>query len=1368
MNTKEILQGIKNWTAGELDTKVDKVTGKGLSANDYTDSEKSKLAGIASGAEVNVQSDWNATEGDAFIKNKPTIPAAVTESTVSGWGFTKNTGTVTGVKINGTTKEPSSGVVDLGTVITAHQDISGKVDKTTTVNGHALSDNVSVTKSDVGLGNVGNFKAVSTVASQGLSDTEKSNARSNIGAGTSSFSGSYNDLTDKPTIPSVGNAEVEIQKNGTKVGSFTTNQSGSKVAVNITVPTGTAANKDVPTSGNASTSQVVMGNDSRLTDSRNANDVYSWAKASSKPTYTASEVGAIPTSAKGAASGVATLDSAGKVPSSQLPSYVDDVLEYDTKSAFPTTGEGGKIYVDKSTNTSWRWSGSAYTQIKGDLAIGTTTGTAADGGVANTHYNNTSNPHSVTKAQVGLGSVVNTGDSATPVSGGTTKFTTGGAYTELNKKVDKVSGKGLSTNDYTTDEKTKLGGIASGAEVNQNAFSNVGVKVGNTTTTVAADAKTDTVTLIQGSNVTLTTDTTNDTITIAAKDTTYSSKAAASGGSDVSLVTTGEKYTWNNKSNFSGSYNDLTNKPTIPSAAKNGTYTVKTLVGSTTTNVSDFTANQSGTDDVTFVQGSNVTITPDATNRKITIAATDTKYTAATAAPGKVATSSAQGSSTNYARQDHTHGIDLATGDSNGQVKIAGTNVSVKGLGSAAYTASSAYAASQQLASDANLNNIKTVGFYNAGGGNTITNKPSGVEHFGMEVIHYAAGDYYVQIVYNNSNSWRRRCDNNTWGSWVKDKLTDTTYSAATTSAAGLMSSNDKTKLNGIATGATKVTTDTVSGWGYTKNAGTVTGVKMNGTTKSPSSGVVDLGTVITSHQDISGKVNTTTTVNGHALSSNVTVTKSDVGLGSVGNFKAVSTAASQGLTDTEKSNARANIGAGTSSFSGSYNDLSNKPTIPTNTNQLTNGAGFITSSGSCASASAVPWTGVTNTLVHTNEFNFIDKSVAQATVWFNYRPRNSDTGSSTLITDYKFGDMGSAGGFASLIAAGFKKSGSSDSDVLLGGGGHASYNFSTIAGSLSKAQMNAGINNLETGSSAPTDNDYFISQYAGGGSTYTSYRRPVSALWSYMSGKGDSRYLQLTGGTMTGAAPINFTPDKIAINFRPSHATYNSKMEYMTSGNEAMVWANHNAITSFIFKCGLDIDNTNDWTGITPSMQIKGQSVYINSLIKSNTTPSYNLYVNGTSFFGDTTYVSYSPSSGHPTPPSNSRLIVGGNVAATGGFNNFSDVRYKNIIEDVSISIKSIANAPIFKFSWLDPDMPEGVNVGTSAQYWQTIIPEIVSEANDDEKTLSMQYGVAGLVSSVALAKKVVEQEETIKAQEARIKALEDAIANIQNMLNK
>ena len=65
----------------------------------------------------------------------------------------------------------------------------------------------------------------------------------------------------------------------------------------------------------------------------------------------------------------------GKVPESQLPSYVDDVVEYDSKSAFPATGEEGKIYVDKSTNLTYRWSGSTYIQVGGgDLALENGTG----------------------------------------------------------------------------------------------------------------------------------------------------------------------------------------------------------------------------------------------------------------------------------------------------------------------------------------------------------------------------------------------------------------------------------------------------------------------------------------------------------------------------------------------------------------------------------------------------------------------------------------------------------------------------------------------------------------------------------------------------------------------------------------------------------------------------------------------------------------------------------------------------------------------------------------------------------------------------------------------------------------------------------
>ena len=71
----------------------------------------------------------------------------------------------------------------------------------------------------------------------------------------------------------------------------------------------------------------------------------------------------IPATEKGAADGVATLDSAGKVPSTQLPSYVDDVIEAATFSALPATGETGKIYVTIDDRKTYRWSGTVYVEI---------------------------------------------------------------------------------------------------------------------------------------------------------------------------------------------------------------------------------------------------------------------------------------------------------------------------------------------------------------------------------------------------------------------------------------------------------------------------------------------------------------------------------------------------------------------------------------------------------------------------------------------------------------------------------------------------------------------------------------------------------------------------------------------------------------------------------------------------------------------------------------------------------------------------------------------------------------------------------------------------------------------------------------------
>lgn len=82
---------------------------------------------------------------------------------------------------------------------------------------------------------------------------------------------------------------------------------------------------------------------------------------------------------KGQPGGLAELDSTGKVPAAQLPSYVDDVLEYSTKAQFPQTGETGKIYVAKDTNLTYRWTGTQYLEISQSLALGETPSTAYPG-----------------------------------------------------------------------------------------------------------------------------------------------------------------------------------------------------------------------------------------------------------------------------------------------------------------------------------------------------------------------------------------------------------------------------------------------------------------------------------------------------------------------------------------------------------------------------------------------------------------------------------------------------------------------------------------------------------------------------------------------------------------------------------------------------------------------------------------------------------------------------------------------------------------------------------------------------------------------------------------------------------------------------
>ena len=163
----------------------------------------------------------------------------------------------------------------------------------------------------------------------------------------------------------------------------------------------------------------------------------------------------------------------GKVPASQLPAFVDDVLEFANLAAFPVTGEGGKIYIAMDTNRTYRWTGTGYAEISESLALGETSSTAYRGDRGKTAYDHTfltNNPHSVTKAQVGLGNCDNTADVLKPVA----TQTTNGIMSSTDKA--KLDGIAVNANNYVLPvASTSLGGIKSGTDITVDGSGNVSV-----------------------------------------------------------------------------------------------------------------------------------------------------------------------------------------------------------------------------------------------------------------------------------------------------------------------------------------------------------------------------------------------------------------------------------------------------------------------------------------------------------------------------------------------------------------------------------------------------------------------------------------------------------------------------------------------------------------------------------------------------------------------------------------------------------------------------------------------------------------------------------------------------------------------------
>jgi hypothetical protein len=305
-------------------------------------------------------------------------------------------------------------------------------------------------------------------------------------------------------------------------------------------------------------------------------------KTTSDLGITASGVGAIPSTDKGTNGGVAELDANGKVPSSQLPSYVDDVLSYSSQSAFPATGETGKIYIAEDTNKTYRWSGSAYAEISASLALGETSSTAYRGDRGKTAYDHsqtTGNPHGTTASDVGLGNVPNVStNDQTPT------------FTEASTRNNIASGEKLSVifgkiqkffNDLKTvafsgsyTDLTNTPTIPP-AQVNSdwNASSGVAEILNKPSSYTPSSHKHGN---IQNGGTLQTTDVAianGDKLVVT--DSSNSAKIARTSATFDGTTTTqalSKKGTFETFSKFSGSYTDLTNKPSLATVATSGSY----------------------------------------------------------------------------------------------------------------------------------------------------------------------------------------------------------------------------------------------------------------------------------------------------------------------------------------------------------------------------------------------------------------------------------------------------------------------------------------------------------------------------------------------------------------------------------------------------------------------------------------------------------------------------------------------------------------------------------------------------------------------------------------------------------------------------
>ena len=635
------------------------------------------------------------------------------------------------------------GTTIYGTAENATKDSAGQQINTTYIKGLSVSgQTITYTKGDGTTGTIttqdtNTTYGVATTSANGLMSSSDKSKLNGIATGAEVNQNAFSNVIVGSTTIAADAKTDSLTLVGSNV-TLTPDATNDKITIGITKANVTSALGYTPPTTNTTYSEATTSAAGLMSasDKSKLNGIAAGAqvntitgvKGNAEASYrtgnvniTPANVGAVASSEKGAASGVVPLNSSSLIDSKYLPSYVDDVLEYASKDKFPSTGEAGKIYVDTSVqeNNTYRWSGSTYILIAKNT---------------NTTYKLTKSGSTITLTG-NDGSTTSVADSNTTYSNATTSAA--GLMSAADKS--KLDGIASGANAYTLPAATSsaLGGVKIGSNIT-NASGTISLTKDNVTSALGYTPPTTNTTYSTGTATTsgltkLYTGTgtaTDGTMTQSAINTALSGKAASnhnhdstylklSGGTVTGIISRSAGGSWisarnnvvvNGTATGSESYNPVVGQKTPKghwAIGNLGSNEYLTFVYSTDTNYSAGTNSTTNitlpttggtialTSQIPSVGNGTITITQGGTTKgtftmnqsgNTTIALTDnnTTYSAGTGISLSGTTFSNSGVRS------------IASGSANGTISVntngTSADVAVKGLGSAAYTASTAYA----------------------------------------------------------------------------------------------------------------------------------------------------------------------------------------------------------------------------------------------------------------------------------------------------------------------------------------------------------------------------------------------------------------------------------------------------------------------------------------------------------------------------------------------------------------------------------------------------------------------------------------------------------------------------------------------------